>query len=31
MIPQLTALEDTTLIKLGQISLTLGGLVSGAG
>ena len=30
MIPQLTALEDTTLIKLGQISLTLGGLVSGA-
>ena len=30
MIPQLTALEDTTLLKLGQISLTVGGLVSGA-
>jgi small-conductance mechanosensitive channel len=30
MIPQLTAFEGTTLLKLGQISLTLGGLVSGA-
>jgi small-conductance mechanosensitive channel len=30
MLPDLTALEGTRLIKLGHISLTLGGLMSGA-